>query len=136
MHIASKFIGFCAMLLLLSLFLSSPPAAAQTSPNPPGTGPVTNCSTGCTIITCNATMCTVNYCDYSGCRVVGHYNRPKSDALQAHPVAKTANGSASGTLSASDASLQFAMACSEAAHDCRMYAVKPDGATYIGNYRP
>ncbi len=97
---------------------------------------MTNCSTGCTIITCNATICTVNYCDYSGCRVVGHYNRPKSDALQAHPVAKTANGSASGTLSASDASLQFAMACSEAAHDCRMYAVKPDGATYIGNYRP
>ncbi|MEN9310783.1 MAG: hypothetical protein RLY77_908 [Pseudomonadota bacterium] len=81
-------------------------------------------------------MCTVNYCDYSGCRVVGHYNRPKSEALQARPVAKTANGSTFGTLSASDASLQFAMACSDVAHDCRMYAVKPDGATYIGNYRP
>lgn len=66
-------------LAALFVFVITARRCTRASPNPPGTGPVTNCSTGCTIITCNATMCTVNYCDYSGCRVVGHYNRPKSD---------------------------------------------------------
>lgn len=55
------------------LFAQSP-ARAQANEGP--NGPTYNCSTGCTIVTCNASTCTVTYCDTSGCRVVSTYKRP------------------------------------------------------------
>ena len=117
------------------LSLGSPAARAQTSPSPLRTGPVTNCSTGCTIITCNASTCTVHYCDTSGCKAVGSYPRPRQTNRVSGPPAVFPTGQAE-TLSPSDAPLQFATACSKNGRDCMMWAVKPEGASFIGYYNP
>lgn len=91
-----------------------------------------NCSTGCTIITCNATTCTVNYCNYSGCRVVGSYPRPTQIENRVSGVpAKSINGTRTAPT---DAPLQFAAACSDKVRDCRMFVVTPEGSSYVGSY--
>jgi hypothetical protein len=133
--------------LILNALIASPlllllpqQSTAQTNPAPPGTGPVTNCSTGCTIITCNASTCTVTYCDYSGCKTVASYPRPvtSQNKLQS-PVTfsgTTKHYKDTGNLSPTDASLQFATACSKTGRDCRVWVVKPEGASYLGSYDP
>ena len=134
-----KKIILCRMLALMPFFVLPLQSSAQTNPTPPGTGPVTNCSNGCTVITCNATTCTVNYCDYSGCRVVGEYPRPTQPQNilgSTNPVAASSKHAPGSTLSPTDARLQLVTACSSANGDCRVYAVKPEGSSFVGTYYP
>ena len=132
-----RFYAFSA-LFAAALLLLPHQSVAQNNPTPPSTGPITNCSNGCTIITCNATTCTVHYCNYSGCREVSTYPRPDEtrNVVGSSVTRSKSIHSTTGTdkLSDTTAPVQFATACAKSGLACRMWVVKPEGSALLGYY--
>lgn len=142
-------VNFKARWLMASLMVLPGASFAQQSPIPASNAvasEMTDCSQGCTIITCDQTNCAVNVFDSAGWSISANYPTPsslKSATNRSHPVRQelataqkgnAASASSGGelVLSPTSAELQYAKVCkADADNACSFYTVGVKGAMLL-----